>query len=271
MKIRATCSSCHTVLAVASENAGKKARCPKCSAIISIPYAAPSQPDTQQAGKPQPQSGTRADSPRSNQPEPPLGQDRRIKEGQRQRPPQKGKTTPPRRRKEPDVEDVWNQPLSSYSSPAIEEEDYEAYGIAPRGRRNRDEYNPYAAHREVGTYNSYSPPSLKVPLIMAGIGIGSVLLFSAIGLAVPSAAFVGTAIGGLIGSALMMWGGIRLLMNAFEDDPITGVLYLMCGPYAIYFLVSRWSINQHPFLINLLGSLVWIIAMAAGAANTLIK
>jgi len=252
MKIHATCPSCHTVLAVAAENAGKKARCRKCGAIISMPDAASSQPETQQTGTSQRKNGSKAESPRSNQPE---------------RPPRQDNATPQRRRKELDVEDVWNQALSSYSSPAIEEEDYEAYGIAPKSSRDRGENNPNSAWN--WTYNSHSPPGLKMPLIMAAIGIGSALLFGAIGLAVPTMAFVGTAIGGLIGSALVMWVGIRMLKNAFEDAPLTGFLYLICAPYAIYFLFSRWDINQHPFMINLLGVIVWIASIAIGAAVAL--
>jgi hypothetical protein len=108
---------------------------------------------------------------------------------------------------------------------------------------------------------------------MAAIGLGSAILFGAIGLAFPPAALAGAAIGGVIGFLLSLWGGLKILGNAFEDSPMTGFLYLMCGPYALYFLFSRWDINQHPFIINLLGTVVLLVSMAvgglagAGAAN----
>ena len=105
-----------------------------------------------------------------------------------------------------------------------------------------------------------------IPLIAAGIGLGSAILFGGIALAFPPAAFAGMAIGGIIGFALSVWGGLRILMNAFEDSPVTGFLYLMCGPYAIYFLFTRWDVNQRPFIINLLGTIVLIVSMAIGAA-----
>lgn len=50
-------------------------------------------------------------------------------------------------------------------------------------------------------------------------------------------------------------------MNAFEVDLMTGFLNLLCGPYALYFLFSRWDINQNPFLINLLGYLMCVTAV----------
>ena len=99
---------------------------------------------------------------------------------------------------------------------------------------------------------------------MAAIGLGSAILFGAVGLAFPPAAFAGAGIGGVIGFLLTLWGGLKILGNAFEDSPVTGFLYLMCGPYALYFLFSRWDVNQYPFFINLMGTLVFLVSMAVG-------
>ncbi len=274
MKIHATCPGCQATIAVAAENAGKRARCPKCGGVISIPGAAPSQSPPASPGKSPPQvsrseqspprSGASSNSPRSDQPEARPGKARRTNEGQGERPSEKGRPAPQRRRKEPAADDVWSQPLSSYSSPAIEEEHYEAFGIPPKRSQNRGEYNPHTGQREVGTYNSYTAPSYKIPLIMAAIGLGSAILFGAVGLAFPPAAFAGAGIGGVIGFLLTLWGGLKILGNAFEDSPVTGFLYLMCGPYALYFLFSRWDVNQYPFFINLMGTLVFLVSMAVG-------
>ncbi len=103
---------------------------------------------------------------------------------------------------------------------------------------------------------------MKIPLIMSAIGMGAALLFGAIGFAFPPVALFGAAIAGLIGVVLSMWGGMKILMNAFEVGLTTGLLYIFFGPYAIYFLFSRWDINQNPFLINLLGTVVSITAVA---------
>ena len=277
MKIHATCPGCQATIAVGAENAGRRARCPKCGGAILIPGAAPSQsptapPGTSQPGKSKPQtspsgtseprSGASSGLPRSDQSEAPPGKARRTNEGER--PPETGKSAPQRRRKEPAADDIWAQPLSSYSSPAIEEEHYEAFGIPPKRDQNRGKYNPRTGKRDGGADNSYTAPGYKIPLIMAAIGLGSAILFGAIGLAFPPAAFAGAGIGGVIGFLLMLWGGLKILGNAFEDSPVTGFLYLMCGPYALYFLFSRWEINQYPFFINLMGTLVFVVSMAVG-------
>lgn len=276
MKIRATCPACQATIAVAAENAGRRAKCPQCGGGIPIPDAEPS--PTQQgtsrpqaSGTSQPRSGAPANSPRGDQPGSPPRKARRANEGEDkgERPLEKGKSAPQRQRKEPAADDIWAQPLSSYSSPAIEEEHYEAFGIPPKRSQNRGEYNPRTGKREGGNQDSYSAPSFKIPLIMAAIGLGSAILFGGIGLAFPPAALAGMAIGGVIGFLLMLWGGLKILGNAFEDSPVTGFLYLICGPYALYFLFSRWDINQYPFFINLMGTLVFIVSMAVGGLSGL--
>ena len=279
MKIHATCPACQATIAVAAENAGKRARCPKCGGAISIPGAAASQappappgksppgkskPETSPPGTSQPRSGGASGSSRSDQPEAPPRKARRANGGEAERPPAKGESAPQRRRKEPAADDVWAQPLSSYASPAIEEEHYEALGIPPKSGQNRGVYNPRTGKREGGNQDGYTAPSYKIPLIMAAIGLGCALVFGGIGFAFPPAALAGAAIGGVIGFLLSLWGGLKILSNAFEDSPLTGFLYLICGPYALYFLFSRWDINQHPFIINLLGTVVLIVSIAVG-------
>ena len=275
MKIHATCPACQATIAVAAENAGRRARCPKCGGGIPIPDIAPSQSPPQQgksrsqasaSGTSQPRSGAPANSPRGDQPESPPRKARRSEEGQSERPTQKGKSAPQRRRKEPAGDDIWSQPISSYSSPAIEEEHYEAFGIPPKRKRGQGdgEFNPYTAQRETGTYNSHTPPSYKIPLIMAAIGLGSAFLFSGIGLAFPPAVYVGLLIGGLIGTAMALLGGFKILINAFQEGVGIGALYLLCWPYNLYFLISRWDVNQHPFMVHLLGLLVYFVTMAIG-------
>ena len=272
MKIHATCSKCQATIAVAAENAGKRARCPKCKGAIEIPNADPSQPRTAS-----PKNGGATDSPQRSRPEqrrqsePPSGKSPSKNRDSHERPRQKNRAPAQRRRKESAEDDLWAQPLSSYSSPAIEEHEYEAYGIAPRDRGDRGEYNPYAAPgSRSGRRNSDSSgqPGMKIPLIMTAIGMGAGIILGAIGFAFPPAAYAGAAICWLIGCALSMWGGLKLLSNAFEDSPMTGFLYLICGPYAIYFLFSRWDINQKPFLINLLGSLVLLTAVGVSLITT---
>lgn len=97
---------------------------------------------------------------------------------------------------------------------------------------------------------------------MAALAGGSAaILLGLIGLAVPSVAVVGAAIGLLVGTVLNAWGGIKILMNAFEENALTGILYLLFGPYQIYFTFSRWEVNRRPFFIALLGTLVMFVSL----------
>ena len=265
MKIHATCLKCQAIIAVAPENAGKKARCPKCKGVIEIPNASPSQPRTAA-----PKNGGAADSPqrsrseKKRQSEPPSGKAPSKNRDSHERPRPQSRVPAQRRRKESADDDLWAQPMSSYSSPAIEEHEYEAYGIAPRDRRDPGEFNPYAApgsRGSRGNSGSSGQPGMTIPLILTAIGMGAGILLGGIGFAFPPAAYAGAAICGFIGFALWVWGGIKIQMNAFEVDLMTGFLNLLCGPYALYFLFSRWDINQNPFLINLLGYLMCVTAV----------
>lgn len=259
MKIQATCPACQATIVVAAEHAGKRARCPKCGGVISIPGAAPSQSPPASPGKSPSRSGASSGSPRGTESESPPRRARRANEGddEGERSPEKDRVAPRRRRKEPAADDLWGQPLSSYSSPAIEEEHYEAFGIAGNRGQSRGKTNPRTGKREGGNQGGYTAPGYKIPLIMAAIGLGSAILFGGIGLAFPPVAIVGITIGGTIGFIMLFWGGLRVLLNAFEVDVLTGILYILFWPYALYFLFSRWEINKHPFLIHLMGILVF--------------
>ena len=254
MKIHVTCLKCQATMAVSAENAGRKARCPKCRAAIVIPDAIPDKLQTAVV-----RSGGSPESARNHPPASATRKAAAVDRATQEQPRQRGKASPTRRRSASAEEDIWAQSLSSYTSPAIEEHEYEAYGIAPRERRG---HNPYSSPGSGSRNESSEPPGMKIPLIMSAIGMGVALLFGAIGFAFPPAALFGAAIAGLIGVVLSMWGGMKIVMNAFEVGLMTGMLYLFFGPYAIYFLFSRWDINQNPFLINLLGTAVSITAVA---------
>ena len=259
MKIQVTCDFCKATIAVSAENAGKKARCPKCREIISIPLAESSPAPPQKPRRP-------SSSPETSPPEPPVRKARKSGDAPPVDASQNHGAAPKKRKKEPAPGDVLSQPLSSYSSPAIEEHEYELYGIEPKRGGGEGQQGPYRGKREAGSNNGYTPPGYKIPLIMAAVGLGSALVLGGIGLAVPPVGYAGAGIGGVIGFLLSLWGGLKILSNAFEDSFVTGFLYLLCGPYALYFLFSRWEINQHPFFINLMGTLVLFVSMGVGAA-----
>ena len=82
-----------------------------------------------------------------------------------------------------------------------------------------------------------------------------------VGLAAPTVGmilvFPAIVCGGIIGAV----GGFRILLNAFAEDTLCGLLYLFLPYYSMYYLVTRWAENSRPFLLSLLGTLTMMIGM----------
>ena len=246
MKITALCPGCAKTLAVAAEHAGKKIRCPNCSGVVQLPEvaSAPAVVTSVRAAAPlKARAVVRADKPRPVAPEP------RV-------------SNPPRERKRRNGEgepDLWSESLSSYSSPAIPDDEAEHYALPPKRKKRKsseeaDTQSPYYYERqEVGIHHSREEAGFRVPLILGGINVGSGLIFALAELVAPGASLIGFVVCIAIGATLGLWGGLRIVLNAFEEDVLCGLLYLFVGIYAIYFLFSRWEVNRRPFLIYLIG------------------
>lgn len=247
MKITALCPGCAKTLAVAVEHAGKRIRCPNCSGVVQLPTvaSAPVVGSSVRSAPPvSPRTAVRAEKPKAATA------------------PAVRPSSPPRERKprggdgEPDL---WSDSLSSYSSPAISDEQAEYYGLPPKRKKQKsseeaESPSPYYYERQdIGVHHSRQEASFGVPLIMGGVNVGSGLLFTLAELAAPGSALIGIVVSIAIGAALGLWGGLRIVLNAFEEDVLCGLLYLFFGIYAIYFLFSRWEVNRRPFLIYLIG------------------
>jgi hypothetical protein len=156
-----------------------------------------------------------------------------------------------RRKKSESTEeaDIWSQPLSSYSSPAIEEHEYEQLGI-PRRQPKKNE-----------SENASSEVSLKGPLIFFAIGMITGLVSIGMAFTVPKAGlFVSYAALG-IGALLSVWGHWQIRELAFNESTMTGFLYLWFFPYTIYFIFSRFSETRTAFFAEFMGN----IAAVTGA------
>ncbi len=55
---------------------------------------------------------------------------------------------------------------------------------------------------------------------------------------------------------LIFIGGIRLLIGAFQEDVVCGLLYLFVPFYSLYYLVTRWEEQKSAFLMNVCGGLL---------------
>lgn len=150
-----------------------------------------------------------------------------------------------RRKKNESTEeaDIWSQPLSSYSSPAIEDHEYEQLGIPRRQPKSKESEN---ASHEV---------SLKGPLVFFAIGMVTGLVSIGLAFTVPKAGlFVSYAALG-IGALLSVWGHWQIRELAFNESTMTGFLYLWFFPYTIYFIFSRFSETRTAFFAEFMGNI----------------
>ena len=103
----------------------------------------------------------------------------------------------------------------------------------------------------------------KTKTIVGGIIGGVVVLLGLVGFAV-------TPLGGLFGMGLMVVagcigfiGGLLVLVKAFEEDAICGILILLVPFYGLFYLVTRWedTLPFHLVLVGFGGQMMAIVYM----------
>jgi protein-S-isoprenylcysteine O-methyltransferase Ste14/phage FluMu protein Com len=234
-KIRLNCNNCNRSISVGPDEAGKKLRCPDCQTVLTIP-----QPPADGGEKP---TRRRKSAPAEVSENAPAVSTPASSAGPSPRPAR----APQRKRSEAaDPDDIWAQPLSSYSSPAIEEHEFEEFGIQRR--------QPKVRHAE----ESSSEVSLKGPIIICVVGLLIGLVSIGLAFAVPQFGLYLSyaAIG--IGVLLSAWGHWQIRALAFSESSLTGFLYLWFFPYSMYFIFSRFSETKKAFFAQLLGNVVAI-------------
>jgi len=234
-KIRLNCNNCNRPISVDPEKAGKKIRCPDCQTVLTIP-----QPSTDGGENP----------PRRRKSAPAEESDDTTATSKPQsssRPSRKPARPGQRKRSEAaDPDNIWSQPLSSYSSPALEEHEFEEFGIQRR--------QPKAREAE----GVSSEISLTGPIIICVVGLLIGLVSIVLAFAVPQVGLYMSyaAIG--IGGLLSLWGHWQIRALAFSESSLTGFLYLWFFPYSMYFIFTRFSETKTAFFAQLLGNVVSI-------------
>ena len=234
-KIRLNCNNCNRSISVGPEKAGKKLRCPDCQTVLTIP-----QPPVDGGENPE---RRRKSAPAEESDNAPAISDPASSAGPAPRPAR----APRRKRSEvADPDNIWAQPLSSYSSPAIAEHEFEEFGIPRRQPKVRQ------AEEES------SEVSLKGPFIICVVGLLIGLVAIGLAFAVPQFGLYLSyaAIG--IGVLLSAWGHWQIRAMAFNESTLTGFLYLWFFPYSMYFIFSRFSETKTAFFAQLLGNVVVI-------------
>lgn len=107
-------------------------------------------------------------------------------------------------------------------------------------------------------------------IALLGVG-GFLLLVGLAGLFVPGIAMLYIILALITGVALSLWGGIKLLVTAFQEDAICGVMFLFVPFYWLYFTITRWHETSKPFIVYALGvvavlsAIGMMFSMKAGA------
>lgn len=226
-RIRFSCTGCGRAIAVDAEKSGRKLRCPDCQAVISVPLESSENPAPRKLSD---EHSATADAP--NQ--------------EKRRPPRSTRKT--QKSAYDDPNDIWSQPLSSYSSPAIQEEEYEQYGIAPKRQKVQQETN----NNEM---------TLKGPMVFFGVGAIVGIVAIALAFAVPAAGRITGFVAIGLGSLLSLIGHWKIRETAFEESTTCGFLYVWMPFYQPYYILSRFAYIKTPFLVSILGNVILFLGV----------
>ena len=154
-----------------------------------------------------------------------------------------------KRKKAEDPDDIWSTPMSSYSSPAIEEHEYEQYGIPPKKPRSSD--------IEIST----NEMTLKGPMIFFVIGLVIGIVSIVLALSAPEAGRIVSfgAIG--IGALISVVGHWKIRETAYEESTSCGIMFVWLPLYQPYYILSRFSQIKTPFLVTVLGNVATIVGV----------
>ncbi len=98
--------------------------------------------------------------------------------------------------------------------------------------------------------------SFTSPLVWLGFPFAATFATIAALFIVPGVGVILAIIVLIVGLILMGIGGIRLLIGAFQEDVVCGLLYLFVPFYSLYYLVTRWEEQKSAFLMNVCGGLL---------------
>jgi hypothetical protein len=64
-----------------------------------------------------------------------------------------------------------------------------------------------------------------------------------------------------LGWLICVYSGVCILVTAFRESPLQGILCLLCGPYQLVYIIMRWEQCAGFFFMNLGGSVIIGVGM----------
>jgi len=125
---------------------------------------------------------------------------------------------------------------------------------APKPKKKKKKKKGAAA--KAASADSFVGKMRALPIELWIVGVGAILL--ALGL--MSSAMAGPAITGLwiVGLGCLLWGYICIVMVAFAEGTVQGLMYLFLPIYPLVFIITHWSDVGRHFGRSMLGVLFFI-------------
>ncbi len=220
------CPHCQATLKISASALGKKVRCPKCSSAFTTGAAAGQSVTPEVAAVPAFE---------------PFGSDDLFGSSRGDSVPELGSVG-----LAPASPDLYPP-----ANPAPYGGSYQAYAPPPAPRRKK------ARRKSDGWQSWLTEPDLLLKLI------GVVTLLSFILSAIPLLGIAVFVVVLLAYAVIQVIGGLWLILIAFEEDAVQGIMYLFVPFYALIYLVTRWEACRVPFMMCMV-SLASLIASGCG-------
>ena len=82
---------------------------------------------------------------------------------------------------------------------------------------------------------------------------------------------VGWIIAATIGGVILSAAGILLLFIAFRESTSCGWLFVLVPLYGLYYAISRWTDTKWPFLVSVIGVVLFVVGIAGAVTQTIFE
>jgi hypothetical protein len=268
-----SCPNCRRRSRVPDTLLGKRVKCPGCAEIFTAAAGTPTPPRKQAPVKKPPaqdeapgyevvdgdeDSERVADKPRSRR-----GRADEDEDDERPRRPRRGRegdedeeddepARRPRRRREGEDDDE-DEERSRRSRRRLDDDDEDEPPRRPRKKKRRK------------NSTSFGGLSTAVKVVLGVVGV--CLVLSVVGIFVPPVAYVPVALGWLLQFAAGIW----LLVIAFQDSALHGLLCLCVPFYSLFYLITHFDDTKNVLFLWLIGFGLLIMGGCSGGVGEVMR